>query len=1523
MKSKNFLSKLWSSVADSQRNDVEFDRRLTVGSPSGFTINWTLKLVSVLVLVLTIGSGNVWGAVPSGWTQVTTLGGMAAGDKIIIVTNDGNNYLNGSTSKGHFSVTPLSVSAPASASAAGVIQLESTGTANTYKLKLVSSSKYVTATAAKSGSGSVSATSDESGWTFTCSSSTFSAQYQETGKQAHLRSYENSTFRTYASATNDAFKIYKYSSGPTITTSVTSLSDVGYSTSDFSQQVMSFTVRGSSLTNNVTVTAPTNYEVCKTSGGTYTSSVTFDKGSGTLATSTVYVRLQSGKTAGNYSGDVVCSSSGATTKNVAVSGSVPFTVTWKANGTTHATTYVTYATGTGTALGSLPTDPDPSDYTCSPKAFYGWYDGASYSDASIAPSIISTSTKITSDKTYNAVFADEEDGSSTSTLTASAQGWSDGNNATTKTISTVTYTWAQNSGSSAPKYYATGTAVRLYPQTNGTNGCQVTISSANTITGVAFTYVTDYEFLTNAPSVGTLTAAGVWSGSATSITFKNKNNAQVRIQSIVVTYGSTTYSNYATTCCTPLGSVNGSINWSNGTQATLSWDDIANVASWAVTAIDNTTSSAVAAGNITTPNDDGDTYSCVVSNLTAGHNYTFTIAATAESDYCDKSQEITATAPNITTSASSITGLEYIDGNGPSEAKSFTVSAAGLTGNLTVAAPTNFQVSTTSSSSGFGNSATLTPVSGSLTNATVWVRLTAGLSENTYGSASTYVTISGGGAANKNVSVQGLVSAACTAPTITAQPSGATYNLNTPATALSVTATGESLTYQWYSNTANNNTSGTIISGATNSTYTPATTTKGTIYYYCVVSSGACHTASNTATITVRTPSIATASPSVIAFGDKKVGGTYTATFTISATNLAYNTGLTLTLGGTARAYYSIDKTSIAQTSAGTVASTTVTVTYNPTAAGVHGAGANTYVTISSEGATSTSVTLSGTGKWEVTWKASGSDDQTTLVGNGERPTFPSAPSSCDGTSTTFIGWTKTAWTGKQTKTYVDGLTTDATKVHTSNSTMSTVTANGTTYHAVWAEGDIYWGRMTSSDLSSLAAGSKLVIVAVAQGYVLKNDLTNSNSVPSETAGVISPSSDLIWELAGSSGAWNIKSGSNTIGTQFNSCAGAGNGVVLLANNNHQSYSIGSSSHGTNEFYIKDNACDNGVLTKVSKYDDFRIVNVSSYSSAADAALKLYTQKGSYSNFMTTCCDKNITLSEPVITDAASSGATITFDETSPVATCEGETTVTATLTLPAGYEATALNFSGGSVSVSPEITLPVTTTTEYTLTFAQNTNATLTTTATIAAKTATAWTWKYNGGEIPNPLVLYVGINKQLDVTYTPADLLNTQKNYTVTKTDAHVAQGAKANAYYSMRGAAGVTEVTNTMVKFSLSGLSDVEVNVTVKPQPRVHFVDKIHGESFADLLPTVESYVATFTRTTPTHSDVSDPGESYNSCERQHLHLVGWILSTWADANPGATHSQILGAGSGKYYAAGASINVETHDGDTFYAVWSKIE
>ena len=44
--------------------------------------------------------------------------------------------------------------------------------------------------------------------------------------------------------------------------------------------------------------------------------------------------------------------------------------------------------------------------------------------------------------------------------------------------------------------------------------------------------------------------------------------------------------------------------------------------------------------------------------------------------------------------------------------------------------------------------------------------------------------------------------------------------------------------YQWYSNTTNSNTGGTLLTGETGSSYFPTLNTPGTYYYYCVVYSG-------------------------------------------------------------------------------------------------------------------------------------------------------------------------------------------------------------------------------------------------------------------------------------------------------------------------------------------------------------------------------------------------------------------------------------------------------------------------------------------------------------------------------------------------------------------------------------------------------------------------------------------------------------------------------------------------------------
>jgi hypothetical protein len=83
----------------------------------------------------------------------------------------------------------------------------------------------------------------------------------------------------------------------------------------------SINVSGSYLGSDVTVTAPTGFEVCTTSGGTYASSITYSPTNGILASSAVYVRLAS-TASGSPSGSVTFSATAATSATVAASGTV-------------------------------------------------------------------------------------------------------------------------------------------------------------------------------------------------------------------------------------------------------------------------------------------------------------------------------------------------------------------------------------------------------------------------------------------------------------------------------------------------------------------------------------------------------------------------------------------------------------------------------------------------------------------------------------------------------------------------------------------------------------------------------------------------------------------------------------------------------------------------------------------------------------------------------------------------------------------------------------------------------------------------------------------------------------------------------------------------------------------------------------------------------------------------------------------------------------------------------------------------
>ncbi len=85
----------------------------------------------------------------------------------------------------------------------------------------------------------------------------------------------------------------------------------------------SFTVEGLFLTSDIVVTSPSPaFELSLTSGGTFSASVNVPFGSGTVATTPVYVRLASGLPENSYSGDITVSSTGVTDELVPVTGNV-------------------------------------------------------------------------------------------------------------------------------------------------------------------------------------------------------------------------------------------------------------------------------------------------------------------------------------------------------------------------------------------------------------------------------------------------------------------------------------------------------------------------------------------------------------------------------------------------------------------------------------------------------------------------------------------------------------------------------------------------------------------------------------------------------------------------------------------------------------------------------------------------------------------------------------------------------------------------------------------------------------------------------------------------------------------------------------------------------------------------------------------------------------------------------------------------------------------------------------------------
>lgn len=81
-------------------------------------------------------------------------------------------------------------------------------------------------------------------------------------------------------------------------------------------------VEGLFLTNDITVTAPMNFEVSLTSGSGFASSVVVPQSAGTVANTEIFIRLIAGLGENAYSGDLTVTSAPAADQTVALTGNV-------------------------------------------------------------------------------------------------------------------------------------------------------------------------------------------------------------------------------------------------------------------------------------------------------------------------------------------------------------------------------------------------------------------------------------------------------------------------------------------------------------------------------------------------------------------------------------------------------------------------------------------------------------------------------------------------------------------------------------------------------------------------------------------------------------------------------------------------------------------------------------------------------------------------------------------------------------------------------------------------------------------------------------------------------------------------------------------------------------------------------------------------------------------------------------------------------------------------------------------------
>lgn len=202
-------------------------------------------------------------------------------------------------------------------------------------------------------------------------------------------------------------------------------------------------------------------------------------------------------------------------------------------------------------------------------------------------------------------------------------------------------------------------------------------------------------------------------------------------------------------------------------------------------------------------------------------------------------------------------------------------------------------------------------------------------------------------------------------------------------------------------------------------------------------------------------PTLST-SVSSLDFVASEVGNSYNKSINISGANLT--SSATITISGKDANMFSATP-SVIEATDGTISSTEVLVSYNPSTTGTHSA----VLTISSSDATPVAVDLKGrvAGKHNITWKVNGSTysvgSPTTVVADGEKVAqLPTPPSDVEDYK--FVGWTTTEITSKQSS---------APSVLFTSASDAPIVTSDAVYYAVYAsqDGPATWKKLKVSDV--------------------------------------------------------------------------------------------------------------------------------------------------------------------------------------------------------------------------------------------------------------------------------------------------------------------------------------------------------------------------------------------------------------------------------------------------------------------------